>query len=1097
MKKIQKKMNSFKYVDNNISNFEKQIFFYINQLRINTQNFCNELLKNNKSSKIKNILEGIKYTINHNNIILHPYIEIIEISSAARNLINIISKHYQMYHNINIKDINSKYTNLKNRLENYGKRTGKIFETVLFKLTNAQEVIFNILKDERGRNSLLSNKMKYIGIACDFVAPETLCIVIDIVQDFSTYKYIDNDNKSYDIKFNYKDTVNIKNCNKLKTSIRQNFIPNINKDGLLYELNNRNNKDNLKLNIVIPEKKVKEPKKDLKDNTYGKINTTYKNFYYKKKSQKGNKLCFTPDIKKVNNYNKPIGIDEYIKVKKIIPKNTSYIKTNENKLQNNEYDVNDIKFTIAGRTPQQQEEVVGISNKNNLNKSKSVNSYDIISNHSRASNTTKYQRLKHEEKMEILHKINQLSYKSPKSPTSPIIHNIDNIHFDENKVKKTPSKITNDNEYYYYDVNSEKGICLSNKDGSLIDIKSCKDMENFSEYSRNKIDEIKDDLLVYRDQLKKELKEEVREEVREELRKEFSNQIFNKQIIKNQPIIIKLDKGEEDLDKKNEFDERKIYSDNNEIIYNDEYNNIFYNKKKETKAKGRWSLNQNYYYIKTNNNNVNNNLNDNIYISTHKQIIKKKNSFDYTYKGKIQNENLYKKNHKYYGNASFDINMGTYKRNNQEIENDIKSVQSTTNNKESYNYKNRQEIKKLIRLYNIAKDEKKNLNIIENSSNNPYDIITNNKSISNYNFIPNDESNINNSTYTTYNNYPKDNTDILKYDKYSYDNTHNRKNKILNNEKNVNKNKYDENEDYFVKGHKFQIKYEKVKPKSQLYKSPIPKLKSTPNILNANDISQKDKNFITFNTKKDVNNDDNNNLNIYEFTSKGFDNTKNKSNYMKKYNELIKVTYENKSMLDSNKDSPHDKLSITGRFQDENNDYKDYDVRSALNKEINYNIGKEEKIISKTEKIEGNNLVTTIVTKTKEIYTPDNNKEKFLNFGYSGKNKPDLKINLSDINNNFDSEKKFNTQINFDFKNLADKERQKNIYDQKYNNQQFNNRLNAIRKTPDHNLNSNNKTTSYYMKKYTPHREKQSYIKESNKDMNRKKNNVFTYIKRP
>ena len=49
-------------------------------------------------------------------------------------------------------------------MSNYGHRKGRIFETVVFRTNNPEDIINHILTDENGRNMLLSNKMKYLGV---------------------------------------------------------------------------------------------------------------------------------------------------------------------------------------------------------------------------------------------------------------------------------------------------------------------------------------------------------------------------------------------------------------------------------------------------------------------------------------------------------------------------------------------------------------------------------------------------------------------------------------------------------------------------------------------------------------------------------------------------------------------------------------------------------------------------------------------------------------------------------------------------------------------------------------------------------------------
>ncbi len=406
---------SFNYLQ-----LEKDIFNSINNLRSNPSDFCNNLYQKEKKQNCKQI-EIMNFIENINNKeSLKPYKEIPELSEAARNLLNNIELHYKKYHNLNMKEIDPACLNLRNRLSNYGERTGRIFETVLFKMDNPEDIVNHILKEEKGRNMLLSYKMKYIGISCDIISSNLICTIIDIVQDFVPYKDKNNNvniNENIDniIDININDNFNKKiNTRNLK---KKNYYYKYNSEyiSLMNDLNYKNSKDNLKLHIILPEKKIKNDnnitKCDInfngnnKNNFERNSNLNRKAIYYKtpiKLTQmeihKNNDNNLSPKSDNPNNIN----------FKKIIPKrnysnNINIIKKDSN--NNNKEEIGNIKFTMAGRTYKEQQHIIEITKKN-LNKSKSVCSYNINSNNSKTSNKNKFQRLNHEEKMEILHKIN-------------------------------------------------------------------------------------------------------------------------------------------------------------------------------------------------------------------------------------------------------------------------------------------------------------------------------------------------------------------------------------------------------------------------------------------------------------------------------------------------------------------------------------------------------------------------------------------------------------------------------------------------------------------------------------------------------------------
>jgi hypothetical protein len=182
---------------------EQDIYNYINYLRVNPIDFCNNLYKYNSQIEIIQFIKNLNYKE-----MLKPYKEIPELSEAARDLLNNIRFHYRHYNNLNLNEMDQSCLNLKYRLSKYGERTGRIYETVLFRMDNPEDIVNHILKEEKGRNMLLNYKMKYIGIACDLLPTNFICTVIDIVQDFTPYRnkikcnnninnYINNKNDYY------------------------------------------------------------------------------------------------------------------------------------------------------------------------------------------------------------------------------------------------------------------------------------------------------------------------------------------------------------------------------------------------------------------------------------------------------------------------------------------------------------------------------------------------------------------------------------------------------------------------------------------------------------------------------------------------------------------------------------------------------------------------------------------------------------------------------------------------------------------------------------------------------------------------------------
>ena len=1262
---------------NDVAQLEKDICILINYLRTNPIDYCNNIIKKKKyNNQEENKLIYFLESNHQNNVILQPYIRSPEISSAARYLLDNIAIYYRKYHSFNLKNLDQNCLNLRTRLSNYGQRTGRIFETVLFKMDNPDDIVNHILMEEKGRNMLLNFKMKYIGVACDYVTSDLICSVIDIVQEFVPYKDLNNqselnnndiinndiqniiqnndDNHSYN--YNKKNLGNMKKkylynqnnnecinlLNNLKGKKNQ-YFSNMTKGKSLKIIKDVNNKEinkniNNNNNVIKPDNKIeKNDSNNEKKECYNSPDRMLE--------VKNNEMCFTPDI---NNQNQNKSKRSLINNIKALNKKS---EDNNKKEKNENLDKN--RFTMAGRTFKQQQEIIENS-KRNLTKSKSVCSYDLRTINSKNNNSkNKFQRLKHEEKMEILHKINHGDSKTRNSQ-SPSEDNIKDLtqqisnysknnnceyNFD-NKSGKSPGRsIYNQDNYDLLSENEKINIFNNMNKGAdganqtFTDIKSNPGMEMNEEYSKNKINEIKNDL---KNQIKRELRDEVREEIRNE---------FNKKLYKNHqrdPIIIDIENYDNRSLKSNNIyynnndDKRTTYDGtelNERIYYNNNNNdNNYYDKKR---GKTRWSSIQKYYYIK-NNNNINNINNTNIYVPDNISQYSK-NSYS-NYRGRksldwkdyrnnniynninddgmelkeqfkekyeqfnyIPNNNINAINNNDYINNQDIMRPDSYNNNNymDKSQNNIKDMNGSFFN-QGYKQRNRQEIKKLIKLYNLAKDDQRNKSIIYNNNNNDYDIINNNKSISNSFFPENNNSNnysndntqnnininneINNNNGNDYNMSYEDNAN-------NYINSRNNIRKNNNNYANYNINNDEEEnsiENDFVKGHRFQIKYQKVKPKGQIYKkSGIPRNISVKNINNINTNNRKsikeihininnNKSEDMVNLKNNTSNYDNKNSNYNKEDKEDINNKDSKSNkgkdyiiekkiYKKNYNEI--KTYDAESIKNNNEEINSDinsvineKLSMTGRFIDDNNksnnqsnlnENNTIDIKNYMDKNIIYKESRDKPIISKSEKMEDNNVVTTITTKTREIFTPDrkrNTNDEYVVKRKAYKKQSDLikeykkyeKINNDDYyNNNYDINeakssdgskgdnlynKKIRTiKLTFGGRKTYDNNlyNNKNIYaDFDNNNMEINNNFktgfqygqnnldNYSNISPRFNYDNNltSKTTSYYKKKkytpypYYPYEYKNNYNELINQPRNtQNKNEILEkkYIKDP
>ena len=1068
------------------SKLEHDIYSLINFLRKNPLEFCNNLIQKNKyktnqeQNEIINFLQDI-----HSKKILKPFIEIQELSLAAKSLLNRIILHYKNNHSLNLKELEPTKKNLRARLSKYGERTGKIFETVLFELDNPDEIINHILREEKGRNMLLSQEMKFIGVSCDLIDTNLLCTVIDVVQDFIPFK---NSNNKNNINNNINNNIymmynnnennnnynfNKSNYNKLKPNYfyNQSNYTNTNSDylSLIENLNSKNNKDNLKLKIM-PRKKVADLPMNIKmdinlNDNYNLTNNNIqinlnegKNRYYKTPTKiqildySKNNNFFSPNM--INNN---INNEKNFNFKKSMPKrmNSSNINTlkkdlnEENKNDINDIKDKDIKFTLAGRTDIEQQNIIENSKKN-MNKSKSVCSFDAMSVNSKNGGKNKFQRLNHEEKMEILHKINNRNMKTPnsKSPTSENISENININLNQkkkiyemhNKInKKTPSRI---GYLEYFDIYSEteKNNPYINNYNKKIS-KTTKGIEknrkqeeteiNNYEYSKKKINEIKNDLKI---QLKEEIKKEVKDEIRDEFNNNNNKILYEKKQI-NEPIYLNLDKNfniANNIKQNNEYipENKKIKSNNFNITNNNNNKNnnnindkIYYNKNKNNT---RWSSSEKYYYINKQKTDLKSNKNKNLYIPKSPYNKKNKNiyykgrkSFDwrefvpknknndvillkqkyqerYT-KSKIPSKNIYSNNNTD-DNFIDNTNRKTYinsKQNNKNIKIDDKKENNSYLN-QIFQPTSKKEIKKLIKMYNMAQEDKRSKNSNMNNSSS-YNIINNNKSINECLF--NDNEILSDIIKVNFDD-KKSNLNITENNKEDNSQINNNKsimkniiitNNHIKNLKKMNEKKINKNNN-FVEGHRFQIKYEKVKSKSQIYKDIIPqKRKYSMNNININidkniinNINMDNKSFI-FNSSSPRSCDINRNEDIVNINNSNISN-KNIIVKEKKEEEINNI---------------NNNLMKTGRFVDDdliNNDEIIGDIKNYMDENVSYKELNEKPIISKIEKIEGNSVITTIITRTKKIYTPDKENHRPNKDNKSENNEKQIPINI--FNNN-------------------------------------------------------------------------------------------------
>ena len=844
---------------NFLSQLEENIYILINYIRTNPKEYAQNLLNNNSTKLTDAKLKTINYLESINDHELLPYTEIPEITLAARLLINNIALHDNMGEKIDLTQIDPNYLQLRTRLSKYGQRSGRIFETIIFKVNTDEEIVEHILNDEKGKNMLLNFKMKYIGIACDYLPSQKLCTVIDIVQDFIPFKRMKQENLANDneISENNNNVINNKN------------------------IINNNNQNNINMNIRFT---------NLTQNP-----TILVNKVYNKKTE----YCKTPKkISLVNNspyfYSR---IPDSASKPKYSTNVVDEIKVEEkyNNINGTEVKTEKDRFTVAGQIYKKQ--------KKEENKPSSLSELNYYKSNKNKIPNRKYETKKmcYKEKMEILHKINKQRFNTPK----PFFNKEKSIF--QKKALLDKNQNNNSNNYY-------KNINDDSQNGYLKDYKNRKFNANsyknnkdyiyinknnlsqthynygrkpitvFDKNSRKKIVDEKD--IKFREMLKNEIKSELRNELTKEVKEELKNEFLN-EIYTNQSSIYETNTNRKQNRQNNFFGNN---FNNNFRTSSEIYNN---NIKSLNRSKNK-CFSASKYHI-DNSNNINNNFN------------RLKN---YYY------ENFYQNND---DGRSYDGKEETYEKLKSECS--IDPVSSYID-KNSYSLmsgqiksrsKNKQEIKKLIKIYNMIKANRRKNKIINN-------INQHNKqnSISSY------------YDYQTAENfYPQINQQNIYFES-----------NISKNDRSLNSIDFENNEienstdEDFAKSCTYITKYEKVKPKSQIFKSKKTKNDSEKNI--NIEITQ---NFGPGGSIN-INNCGNNNINNSDCLSKKFSDFSN--------------TYIPENTVEKNINILAKKTGRFGKMEDRENLYKKINYKPTVEKNLS-----------------NDNEITTITTKKTNINSFD------------------------------------------------------------------------------------------------------------------------------
>ena len=527
-----------------LTQLEKDIIILINYIRTNPLDFSNNLIKNSKNKTLtEEQIDLIKFLEEkYNKEQLLPFHEIPEISQSAKNLLYNISQNDSIFDNKNKTKIKSSALNLRTRLSNYGLRTGRIFSNVIWGIENPEDIVNHILKDENGRNMLLSNKMKFIGIGCCLLPSNKICSVIDIVQDFMPFKK----SKKNNIKYNKYISTSF-NIGKKDNKKENSFPSNMN-----IIINNSNN------NEYVP---------NLMNNKHN--NQRKKNELYENSNNEN--IYKTPNISSMDS-NEQKSYKSYniiINNNKIVPIRNNLSNINEVKEDDIHKNNNSNYFNIFNQNN------VNNSSKVGMGKSKSVYGFKLNTEGRGTSSITRYQKLNRKEKLEILHKINQRKNNNSMTKNSTNFENL--IPLSPEYSKNKSKNIANDKYTSPLLQNNTKKI-FNNLDSDSNMFEFNETMPNYQLPNLDnepKVNELKNDLIILKNQLKEELKLEVKNELKQEMKQEFQeNTTKNIDINKND--------AHDNHNKNNKNNHKRNFSKSN-IIYHKRYKSDFFVSNKNIK----------------------------------------------------------------------------------------------------------------------------------------------------------------------------------------------------------------------------------------------------------------------------------------------------------------------------------------------------------------------------------------------------------------------------------------------------------------------------------------------------------------------------------
>ena len=441
---------SFSSAKSLCNQLEQDIFNIINNIRQKPSILIPYLTINQTNNKdnfeIEQVINYV-YKLSKKNMSFPPLIQKNELTKISNELLNYIISLKNDKGRIKYELLENSNINLRKRAAPNIKIKGKYYEGIVLESSNIIEIIGYILKDNKGRNVLFNENIKYIGIACGIIENIKdkynnktickICSIIDLVQDLENNYIINSNNRYEDDKIYSNITKGIPSKNKY-------LLPKC----LSYD--------------KLVKRKIKKKRKDhnIKKNTYDNIIIEI---------NKNNSPLLTPENPKTPNINSS---NAKIKSKKLFeivktPDNTELNKIyKNNSFYNSKYEKNQKEENATLKIEQEKKE---IDNRSEYNSNKSVS----------FSKQKSRKKLTPKEKIQLLKQINQESR-------------------DKSKKKKSAIKIDEDSKSASF-TNQKNN---ASNDASFSEISLDNDKKNKEQ--KINIDELKSEL-------KKELKNEVKE----------------------------------------------------------------------------------------------------------------------------------------------------------------------------------------------------------------------------------------------------------------------------------------------------------------------------------------------------------------------------------------------------------------------------------------------------------------------------------------------------------------------------------------------------------------------------------------------------------